>query len=927
MKKILLFALCIAALNVVNAQEINIRGLLKDSTNNTIIGASVKLTSVQDTLSTVSDLDGIFRFPKVKSTKFTLSISALGYQPVIKNYLFNKQQTPINLDPIVLFNDSRQLSEVVVNGTPDVTVKEDTLQFRADSYKLKENALAEDLLKKLPGVEVDRDGNVTAQGKQVTKVRINGKDFFGGDIKTATQQLPADVLQNVQIIDDYGDQANITGIRDGEPEKILNFTIRPDKNKGFLTRGTVAGGNQDRYQASVFSASFNNDLQVAVLGNLNNTNANIFSLTSGTTGGGGRRGRRGGNFGGGGFGGNSDGLTDVKSIGFNYRDEWGKKVTIYGSYSFSDRLNNVINNTFQQTLSEERTINNLEDVTGESENNSHRFNFNLEYKIDSLNYLKITPSFSYSTNSGTDISDFLIRNNNSLSSEGNYIDQTSAKSPNFGTDILYNHRFGAKPRNLSLSARFNTSTSNNEQDNINFSTNYATATPEEVYQRQVINNDNNNDNIRLRLSYSEPLSATKNLEFNYQYSYAKIDNIRNVLSSNTENGALTRDDNLSNEYEFRFITNRFGLNYRVNEKMYNYTVGFGVQPALLAGNSPLLNTSTRKPTLNIFPSGRFVYKFARTKELNINYNGDNNQPDYSQLQPITDNSNPQFPITGNPDLDAEFNNNVNIRYNNFDMASGNTFFTNLSYTFTKNKIITNTINDVPDNDLAIQETQYLNANGFYTVRGFYAFSKPFSDKKYVIGLRGSANYNNNISFIDDVENIGKNIVLSQRLNLQINPKDWLEVTPAVSYTYNKNNNSINQRSNTEINTWSLSFDSKIYIVKTLLFGTEADKNFNSGFKSIGANPFIINTYIEKQFFTGKTGSLRFTAFDLLNQNTNVSRTVNANSIIDRRSNRLAQYFMLSFTMRFNKFAGKNTQAPDMGRDQYRRRGPGSDSFN
>src|SRR5690606_2249760 len=211
---------------------------------------------------------------------------------------------------IMLSSDVRLLSQVTVDGTPDVVVKEDTLQFRADQYKLKDNALAEDLLKKLPGVEVDREGNVTAQGKSVTKVRVNGKDFFGGDVKTATQNLPADILQNVQIIDDYGDQANLTGVRDGEPDKILNFTIRPDRNKGYLTRGTVGVGTKERYQASVFAAKFNNNQQISVLANFNNTNANIFNLTQ--QGGGGRRGRSGGGGGGGGF--NSSGLTNVNSI-------------------------------------------------------------------------------------------------------------------------------------------------------------------------------------------------------------------------------------------------------------------------------------------------------------------------------------------------------------------------------------------------------------------------------------------------------------------------------------------------------------------------------------------------------------------------------------------------------------------------------------
>lgn len=917
MKHFILFTIFLFATLFSKAQSsFDVNGVLKDSTDLTVIGAAVKLTSSQDSLVTVTGVDGKFSFKNVKSNQFILSISALGYQTVRRNFQNNEGKSNLILNNIIMKSDSKLLGEVLVNGTPDVVVKDDTLQYRADAYQLKENALAEDLLKKLPGVEVDRDGNVTAQGKAITRIRVNGKDFFGGDVKTATQQLPADMLQNVQIIDDYGDQANLTGVRDGEPDKILNFTIRQDRNKGYLTRGTVGIGDKDRYQASVFAAKFNNNQQISILANLNNTNANIFSLTGGGGGGGGRRGPSGG--GGGGFG--SNGLTNVQSLGINYRDQWSDKITAYGTYSIFSRENIISSNVFQKTLGSANNtseIDNNRETDTNSENINHRFEFNIEYKIDSLNYLKFTPRANYSLTDRNEISDFSIYRDNVLSSNGRYIDVNESTNPNFGADFLYNHRFAGTTRNLSFSAFLNTNSSKSNQDYLNRSLeqgNDPLAAAENLYQKQLIENDNTTNNINIRTSYIEPLSKTKSLEFNYEYGFNKIDNNRTVLESLTEGVNPSFSSDFSNEYQYSFQTNRFGLNYRVNETKYNYTLGFGLQPSVLKGESATLNTSSRTTALNMFPSARFQYKFSRSKELSVNYNGRSNQPGYNQLQPVTDRSNPQFPIIGNPDLNAEFSNNVNLRYNASNPTSGTSFFTNFNYNFTKDKIVSSVRTQNLGSDNAIQETGYTNADGYYTLNGFYSFNKPLADKKYVFGLRGMANYNNNISFIDDAENIGKNLVLSQRLQIQIQPKEWLEVVPAVSYSYNRNNNSINERSNSVVHNWSTSFDSKIYFTKTFLWGTQFDKNFNRGFNSVSTNPFIINTYLEKQFFKGNTGALRLTAFDLLDESTSISRTVNANSIIDSSSNRLSRYFMLTFTMRINKFAGQSGQNSDMNRD-------------
>ncbi len=920
MKRIITLSIFLIAVFAVNAQTtIEVIGIVKDTTGTTVIGGSVKLTSEKDTFSTSTNENGAFVFNRVKSANFLLTITALGYQTVKKRYLFDNAVTKRVLDPIVLKTDSRVLNEVVVLGVNEVTIKEDTLEYRADQYKLQPNALTEDLLKKLPGVEVDRDGNVTAQGKQITRVRVNGKDFFGGDVKTATQQIPADLIDKVQVIDDYGDQANITGIRDGDPERILNFTIRPEKNKGFTARGVLGGGTDERYQGSIYSQSFNNAQQMALLANLNNTNANIFNLAGG---GGGSRGQgrqRGGggngesNFGG--NGGGSNGLTNVNSFGFNYRDEWSKKVTAYGSYSFSNRDNNTISSSLEERILQTGTSVNTQNNLSETGDLNHRFNFNIEYKIDSLNYLKVTPSFSYGDNTGFSTNNFDILAANGNRSVGSTINTSGSNTPNFGTEFLYNHRFGAKPRNLSLNGNFTTNSFNQEQDLTTLPDNTISGQTTR-YQRQIIANDNNNDNVRLRASYNEPITKTANLEVNYTYSLANISNNRIVSSSNQPNVEPIKNSDQSNQYQFNFTTNRFGLNYRVNQTKYNYSLGFAVQPSLLSGTSPSLSNKIETKAVNVFPNARFTYKFSRTREINLNYFGRNNQPDYAQLQPVLNISNPQFPVRGNPNLNAEFTNGINFRYNNFDFKSGNTFLTNLSFNFSKDRIVENLVDGAPGSQV-IQTTEYLNGDGYYALNGFYFFNKPLQQKKYVIGFRGFANYNNNISFLNNLQNDSKNLVLSQRLNLQINPTEALEITPAATYTFNKVNNSLNKGLNSQVNSYTLSLDSKIIFLKTFVWGNSVDKTINSGFNTISQNPLIINTYLEKQFFKSKTGTLRFQAFDLLNQSTGISRTVTNTGYTDNRSNRLAQYFMLSFTMRIQKFAGSANQMPDM-REQYRR---------
>ncbi len=898
-----------------------VSGSVKDSTGKAVSLASVRLLSAQDTLTSGTNTNGEFTFVKVRSSSFVITVTSLGFQSASRKYAYADGASALVLNPILLNLGSKLLNEVAISGEPVIVIKEDTIEYKASDYKLRENALAEDLLKKLPGLEVDKDGNVKAQGKAITKVRVNGKDFFGGDVKTATQQLPADIIDKIQIVDDYGDQANISGIKNGDPEKILNIEIRPDKNRGYFARGALGGGNKERYQASVNANSFKDKQQISFIGNLNNTNSSVFNFNGPGGGGGGQRvqiiggGGRGGGFGGNGATG--DGITLVGSAGLNYRDEWSKKLSSYGSYSFSNRENDVLSNQLLQNNFQNSLILNDQNNSNNTLSSNHRLNYNLEYRPDSLNFIKISPNFSFSGTESTGFSSYTQLNNAALSSAGVTSSNSASDVPNVGGNLLFNHRFAKRGRNVSVNLSVNNSETDQQRSELNQYTNYTNSGDTEVYRNQYLDIINRSSNSGANFSYNEPLTRTSNLELSYNFNYTKYRNERQTFDVDQQ-ANRTLNQSLTNDYDYSFTTNRVGLNYRVNKKKYNYSLGGSVQPTLLSGTAVIGDAFTvyKNTGLNFVPTARFSYNFSRTRSFNASYFGRSNEPSYNQLQPIPDVSNPQYSVFGNPNLNAEFNHRLNLRYNNFEFNTGNVLFTNLSASFTNNKVVSNIVRR---NDPAVglvQETRYLNTDGFFTLNGFYNYSKPFAEKKYVVSVNGSATFNNNISFSDGNMNTGKNWILTQGLNTQINPVKWLEVNPGFTYSYNTNSNDLITNTNTKVSTYGISFNSKTYFLKTFLIGVDLDKTFNSGYSSLlAANPFIINSYLEKQFLKNKNATLRLQSFDLLDQNTSVSRSVTANAITDSRSNRLSRYFMLSLNMRLQKFNGQQTQAPMPGRER------------
>ncbi|QRY58577.1 outer membrane beta-barrel protein [Sphingobacterium siyangense] len=915
----------------VYGQTKSVQGMLKDDKNRIVAGATVKLTSKLDSMTTGSNMAGIFIFDKVKADTFKITVSNLGFERFEQEFSIPKGESKHIIPSLTLQQNSQMLQEVVVDGVPTVVVKSDTLEYTMKDLKLRDGAVAEDALKKLQGVEVDKDGNVTAQGESVKRVRINGKDFFGGDVKTATQNLPANIIQKMQVIDDYGDMANVTGNKTGDSEKVLNIQIDPKYNTGHMTTLRAGVGTEDRYQATGMWMGMREGEQISVLGNLNNTNAPLFDFS--TVGGGARRGQGGGGRRGGGMFGGSDGLTKIGSIGLNYRKDFNDKLTVYGSYSYSHSNNTTISQRFQ-----ENTLPNIMQTDSVQSNSntvgaSHRFEANVEWKPTTKDYIKISPQFGYDNSDVTTGTNSLTYRSNVFNNSQAQDIVANSTAPRFGISGLYNHKFNDKGRNVFVNMNFNNAKTTKDQnailDRLLADPNNANAPLDSIYEKTILEANNKSWNGGASVNYTEPVSEKGKVEFTYDFNKNKYDNSNKQQGFDRDGNLIAEDPKLNFDYnyDYSFTTHKIGANYLYSGDKITYSIGAAAQPSQLRGDaiSSGLVVPIHRNNMNWMPIARFEYKFSRQSNISVNYSGTPNEPSVTQILPFDMSTNRTSIVIGNANLNPEFSHQLNVRFRKNDFQKGNNFFAFVNAGLTNNKIVSlskSYFDDLMDyqtgqtNSTLVSETRYLNETSDkpFNVSSFYHYGKSLKEKTYNIMLMGGVSYNKNIGYVstekdDNVgqKNIARNIVLNQGLMFRYNPSENLEINPGVRYQFNHTENSLTNRT-TNVSSWTPTLIGSVNITKTTIFGADLSKQFNSGYGAgINANPFVINTYLEQKFLSQQRGTVRLQAFDLLNQQTNVSRTVSESMITDSRTNRLGRYFMILFTYKFQKFAMGNPE--------------------
>lgn len=887
--------------------KFEISGKIVDSVHQPLSGISVKLVIAGTVISfqTVSDKNGLFGFSNIRYPNFIIITSSPEFENFSRAYTYSKSEKNIQLDDIILKPDYKLLQSVEVNVSA-ILIKQDTIEYKAGLFNVKEDAIVEDILKKLPGIDVGRNGNVTAQGKPVYKIRVNGKDFFGNDLKMVTRELPANIVDKIQVIDDYGDLAAVSGIKTEEPQKIINLQLKKDKSNGTFGNAAAGYGTENSYAVKLGTNYFSDKTQLSVYGNSNNNNNGQVVTGKGA-----------GALPGISAGGNSntstsfenmqnnsglpEGVTTAHSAGINYSTDFGKSNHFNGSYNFRNATTNGYRDQSLKSVYTGFDYQNYRYADYERSNNSHMLFLNLEMYPDSMSYLKISADVFINNNRNQNNSSYSIFRNADKTSEGFITDSGKSKLPNFGLNILYNRYFRKKGRNLALSLDQSLLSSATKTNNLGFTRLYINpAVYHDTLINQLINQTNKGYSYNFNISYTEPIAKFSFLDFSYQHDFSRSNNDRSVNLYNYLNSTYLLNEDLSNNFTNKFSSDLIGLNFRTVKKKYNYGIGINLMPVNMktySGKHDSLDVPQR--TINISPMARFSYAFSQSKNLSFSYRGYSRQPNYEQLQTATDISNRQYQTTGNPNLKPEFTHAVSTSYNNFSLQSGSSLFSTLSFSTVQNKIVNN-VSLLDSNGTQLSRPE--NLNGFYAVSGYYSYSKGFNKNRYGLKITGSYSLNHNVILANNIKTEGNNWFLLQAAEFKYNNNKWLEAAIEINYNFSAVRNLFGQANDFTNSTWVLSNSMKFDLPGRITLKYDFEKLINRGIDSSIANDLnLLNIFIEKKLLKKKSLYLGFAGYNILNQNFSVSRQYSGNSILDSRSLQISRYFLFTLTYRWNKF--------------------------
>lgn len=924
---LLLILLLFVPVVFVNAQkEGSIKGIIKD----TVSGLPVDNATVTVLLAKDSSLvsfsrtgsTGFFSIRNLENGAYRLLITHVGYLNLSKDFVITTALNDINFGTLTIGNKSTRLQEVTVTQEkPPVVIRNDTLEFNAGSFKTKPNAVVEDLLKKLPGIQVDKDGKVKSNGEEIKKVLVDGKEFFGNDPKMATKNLPADAIDKVQVFDRKSDQSRFTGFDDGNTEKTINLTIKSDKKNGVFGKATAGAGDKGLYQGNFNVNSFSGERQASAIGMLNNTNKQGFSFmdilnfTGGLPGAGGRGGVQvdmnsmglpiqGA--------GNNQGITTTKAGGLNYNNTWQKNLDLMSSYFYNRMQTDKTEKVYQQWLLPGNNFNTTKNNNSNNTNESHRVNISGDYKIDTANSIKLSSSVNLQQ------SRYGIGSNyNSVAATGNLLNDgyansfVAGKGYSWNNNALFKHRFPKKGRTFStnLSVNLNNSSSNGglQSQNNYYQPNGSLQQSDTI--NQVNNQHNDSKSYGLVLSYTEPLSKKSLLEFNYNFNTTHSTSDKTTYDFDKAGGKYTAlNDALSNIFSTNYSYHRPTVNWRYQQKKYNFAIGAAMQQASLNSSFHIMakDSAIERSFVNFLPNANLQYKMNQYKNIQVFYNTFTRQPSVTQLQPLTDNTDPLNIKIGNPDLKQEYYHRLQADYISFDPYRHTSFFAALNAGITSNKIV----NADQLNAQGQRTSQPVNVNGAYNLGLNTSWGFPVRKIKSKINLNSALSQSRNIGFLNAQKNNISTWMASQELVWNYGYKELVDLSAGAEVVYNNAAYSLQSQQNVQYWNQHYTFEINLYMPRGFSFASDVDYTTRSGLtQGYNQSAVLWNAGIAKQVFKNKKGEFRLQVYDILSQNIGISRSSNQNYIEDLSYNVLKRFWQLSFTYNISRFAGKNIAAP------------------
>jgi len=938
--KLLLSGILIVFISgIASAQKFTLKGKVIDSLGSTLPSATVMLMNPKDSSLVnfgVSDTGGNFEIRNVSKGVYQIRISFVGFGVYQK--LVNVDQstgTIVDLGQLKLQSESQLLDDITVTGTKaPVTVKRDTIEFNAGSFKTKANANVEDLLKKLPGVEVETDGTIRAQGEQVQRVTVDGREFFGRDPKLATRNLPADAVEKVQIFDKKSDQAAFTGIDDGSKEKTVNLELKEEKRNAAFGNLMAGAGDDNRRQAKANINRFTKGKQISFLGMANNINEQGFGIDEYMNFSGGSQQMMGGggsfniNIGGDGgnqitlnFGGRQNGVITSYAGGLNFNRDYSKGRSKAGGNYFYNRLEQNISRTLDRVnyLPEDVSLNlpaRSYDFNQESRQfttgDNHRANLTVDHFLDSANSLRFTAAATLTENS-SDVSS----NSTTFNVDGtprNTSERATANVSNstaVNATLLWRHKFSRKGRTFSSNFNFNKSLSDAD-GTLNSENNFFGNLNNEVQIIDQVNTQKtDNQTLGATFSYTEPLGNRRYLEFNYNYRINRNDVNREVF--NRENSTLEKDDLLSNEYTSDYTFSRPSINLRFNREKYNVTIGAGYQNTRLEGDLITRNILIDRTFRNVLPTARINYDFTSFKRIRLDYDASMREPTIQQLQPVIDNTDPLNIYIGNPNLKPAYAHTMSANFTTFDPAKSINFFTFINATYQTNAITTSQSVD----QRLVRTSIPVNVKDNVNVSANMNLGFPVKKLKSRFNVGPTATYFESINVLNESESsvVQQTIGGNARYNFTMEDKFTLDLSANIRDQITSYESAPEQDQEFINTTWSA--ETSITILKNFQLNSSFDLyQYESKTTDFRQEIPILNIWLSRFLLKGNSGELKVGVSNLLDKSLGITQTASANFLQQETINNLGRYIMVSFTYALNR------QLNPMGGGMGGRRGPG-----
>ncbi len=945
--------MAVSSIQVIAQRNISGKVIESDS-QEPVAQTTVRLLKSDSTMVTgsLTNLDGIFRVKAPANGNYIVQVTCVGFKPYTKNVKISADKD-IALGTIELKPDAIMLKGATVTGqAAKVTLKEDTFVYNASAYRTPEGSVVEELVKKLPGAQVDDDGKITINGKEVKKILIDGKEFMTGDTKTAMKNLPTSIVERVKAYDQKSDLARVSGIDDGEEETVLDFGIKRGMNRGYMVNADLAAGTRSRYSGRIFAGMQSSDLKIFIPMSANNVN------DMGFPGGGGGR-----------FGGGRQGLTATKMLGFNLNYEKKDRFKLDASIRWNhSNVDAVVRRSTEDFMSGNASTfsNNL--TSNMSRTNSWNARFRLEWTPDSMTNIMMRPQFNYNSNDGLgegysmtfDEDPFkTIKDPFDDEELQKLIDKGVVKNRNVNNSISYsdsksaggwlqlNRRLNSKGRNITLRFSGNVGEGMSRSFTNSLVEYYQLVNQfgeDSTYQaNRYAVTPTKNWNYGLRATYSEPIFRQVYLQFSYQYqySYTKSDRATYDFSNYAADffGVTPRyrgwddylallggsplegfrDDKLSRFSEYRNYNHTAEIMLRVVRKAYNLNIGFQVMPqrSHFTQDYQGVHTDTVRTVTNIAPTADFRWKISNVSQLRFNYRANSSQPSMSDLLDITDNSDPLNVRKGNPGLKPSFTQNFRLFYNNYIQNHQRSIMANVSFSTTRNSISNMVTYDAASGG---RTTRPENINGNWNAFGMFMFNTAIDSAGFFnVNTFTTLSYNNSVGYVsvgrntDSQKSTTKSTTVGERLAASYR-NSWLEFELNGSLEYMHARSEL--QSNNNLDTWTFSYGGSLQL--TAPWGTQLSTSMNMNSRrgyndaSMNTNELIWNAQVSQSFLRGNALTLSLQFYDILHRQSTFSRTVDAMRRSDTEYNAITNYAMLHVIYRLNIFGSGSNRGPQGG---------------